>query len=359
MGWYVTEAEQKISNNETAERIFLAACCAAALFLSVLLITDTTFFYSSYGALSRDSALLAEVVKNDNDVRYSPSHLPIWEDSYPEQSLFRKDKIFTESESTSTINFNEGSSITVEENSLVIIDEFEGAPAVNLLKGSLSTRVGRSSDALRILRNGKKVDLFGRDSLVQVFADGRIQAIGAGVSLNADGQLIKLAKGQTHGEKAPDSIDLAVRSVWQGSSNQSEFNWKDASQQTAFGYRIEISRESTFQDPRTIRRTVDSPQLVVTQLKTGTYYWRVRPEYKDGPAPEWSAVESFSITAPPKPAAPKEPAAPKALTTLKSSPYATANKPVTLTARWGATASKFEVELSKSKSFTGPPVSIK
>ncbi|MCL2800633.1 MAG: LysM peptidoglycan-binding domain-containing protein [Treponema sp.] len=79
----------------------------------------------------------------------------------------------------------------------------------------------------------------------------------------------------------PELISPVIDSVYrfqnQGSLPQIRFQW--AGRQEVFRYLVEINETPDFSQPRISRQTT-APSLVLSDLREGTWYWRVKPVYQ-------------------------------------------------------------------------------
>lgn len=71
----------------------------------------------------------------------------------------------------------------------------------------------------------------------------------------------------------------------------------------AVTYRVEIAASPFFVQPGIVfeRDRLSAPKLTVTELKPGTYFWRVRAEAAGGQVSEWCAPQKFTLALEEKP----------------------------------------------------------
>ncbi len=66
----------------------------------------------------------------------------------------------------------------------------------------------------------------------------------------------------------------------------------------AVGYEIEIDDDDDFSSPAYHNATLTTPEVTLSELSNGVYYWRVRAQRPNGSWSSWSAVDSFVVDVP-------------------------------------------------------------
>lgn len=188
---------------------------------------------------------IAAVKYEYSAVRRKTSQALFWRHAANGEMLYHRDSIQTGSRSTASVKLNDGSSLELSENSLVVLDSLENTQ-LNLLAGS---GVRRTSSG---------------DQLLTVVEDGTVNTRPLPVRLLTP-------SNQMHFFIRPDSLQNIT------------FDWQEPSA-SGSTYRIEISQTSLF-------KKVKAADQKTLSLGAGDYFWRVRRD--DG---QLSETRTFKIS---------------------------------------------------------------
>ncbi|MCB0370053.1 MAG: FecR domain-containing protein, partial [Bdellovibrionales bacterium] len=125
-----------VNFNKTDKAILLVSTLII-LFYSYLLYDDSFLFphqessYQTVGILS----------KSANDVRLKSIESYLWTPARSSEKLHEKDSIFTGDNSGAEVVLNDGSTINLESNSLIILSMKENGLELNLKYGEIQTRL--------------------------------------------------------------------------------------------------------------------------------------------------------------------------------------------------------------------------
>lgn len=273
----------------------------------------------------------------------------IWEQLKQNSPLYNFDSIRTEPGSLAVINLNNGTTIEIAEESMIILKESKEGIDINFEKGSISAKgAGGSSKQLSISSGDAKIALgdaalsvkkegsdTGSDMQVNVesgsakiTAGGKTSAIDSTQQATISGNEAKIAKVNLR-LTAPANSKYFVSNA----SVPVSFQWQSDSGGDA---KLQVSSSSSF-GSMVYNATAASGQNV--ELEGGTWYWRV---VKDG---ETSQVRVLSVISERPPVL------------VRPSPGQqfgfTAKNPL-VSFKWSGaeSASSFKLEVSQNSSFT-------
>ncbi len=188
---------------------------------------------------------IAQVGRKESKVRRKPATSYVWAPVQTKESLYRKDSIQTASDSAATILLNNGASLDLSENSLVILDDSKEL-ALNFLRGSAVLR-----------------DTAG-DSKISIDNQGNAKIEKMPIKLLSPEPLSNFFTQQVAGKF---SKTIAFRWLEEASKN---------SQTASSHYILEISKDPKFKTSTQSLKVARSknPQATLA-LEAGKYFWRI------------------------------------------------------------------------------------
>ncbi|MGA7907137.1 MAG: hypothetical protein WCA16_06985 [Candidatus Sulfotelmatobacter sp.] len=234
--------------------------------------------------------------------------------------LEKGDVVQTGSEGMAKVVFNDGTSYTVKQDSLIVIEENSAndqqqtnvAVAVSTGTVDLSTATYSQGSKSQVIVAGATASL-APESAAQVHNDPKsdkheiLVKKGAG-EVTRNGETVRLAnwekvsfQGQeTHMEKAkeigpPTPISPAnMMPIFVAGENTKdvEFSWTPMT--NAVGYRLQISRNPYFSSTL-VDKKVNTADVTVTSLGEGAYYWMVQSYDSQGKESVESEKNRFTI----------------------------------------------------------------
>src|SRR5688572_25235024 len=103
---------------DSAELKLVGLGIAGALAIGFILFNDISLFGSNSRGRSAGEPI-AVITSIDNNVKYRPADLPVWDPATTEAKLYAKDQIFTDGRSNAVIKFKNDAELDIGENSLV------------------------------------------------------------------------------------------------------------------------------------------------------------------------------------------------------------------------------------------------
>jgi len=256
----------------------------------------------------------------DGTVRVKKSNGNSWTTADYNIPLEKGDVVQTGSEGIAKVVFNDGTSYTIKQDSLIVIEENSAndqqqtnvAVAVSTGTVDLSTATYSQGSKSQVIVAGATASL-APESAAQVHNDPKadqheiLMKKGTG-EVTRNGETVKLANwekvsfrgGERHMEKAkeigpPTPIAPANMAPLfsQGLSMKDvEFSWTPMA--NAVGYRLQISRNPYFSSTLVDKR-VNTAAVTVTNLGEGAYYWMVQSYDAAGKDSAQSEKNRFTI----------------------------------------------------------------
>jgi len=240
----------------------------------------------------QSGTVVARAALTDGDVkRRSPSRFR-WFPVSSKQRLYSKDSVRTASGGKAKLEFDDGSSLEIGENSLVVLEMAEKGKGISVkfFNGEAKFKGGKNGESkLQISASGKTFKLTGESAGSIAAKDGaasvkvstgtlKTEENGKTQTVTPD-QVVKLgAQGEMKTiEVAAEPLEPRAGAVLLTATEQEKdyglkFSWRAASQQK--GMVLELSRNRGFQSIPITREANSDSQLVRVPL--GTWYWRIR-----------------------------------------------------------------------------------
>jgi hypothetical protein len=234
--------------------------------------------------------------------------------------LEKGDVVQTSSEGMAKVVFNDGTSYTVKQDSLIVIEENSAndqqqtnvAVAVSTGTVDLSTATYSQGSKSQVIVDGATASL-APESTAQVHNDPKLDQHeilmkkGAG-EVSRNGETVQLANwekvsfqaAQPHMEKAKDAgpptpispANMAPIFTSGEATKDVEFSWTPMA--NAVGYRLQISRNPYFSSTL-VDKKVNTADVTVTSLGEGAYYWMVQSYEASGKESVESEKNRFTI----------------------------------------------------------------
>ena len=234
--------------------------------------------------------------------------------------LEKGDVVQTASEGMAKVVFNDGTSYTVKQDSLIVIEENSAndqqqtnvAVAVSTGTVDLSTATYSQGSKSQVIVDGATASL-APESTAQVHNDPKadqheiLMKKGTG-EVTRNGETVQLANwekvsfqaAETHMEKAKDAgpptpispANMAPIFTTGEETKDVEFSW--TAMANAVGYRLRISRNPYFSSTL-VDKKVNTADVTVTSLGEGAYYWMVQSYEASGKESVESEKNRFTI----------------------------------------------------------------
>ncbi len=256
----------------------------------------------------------------DGTVRVKKGNGNSWVTADYNIPLEKGDVVQTSSEGMAKVVFNDGTSYTVKQDSLIVIEENSAndqqqtnvAVAVSTGTVDLSTATFSQGSKSQVIVAGATASL-APESTAQVHNDPKLDQHeilmkkGTG-EVTRNGETVELANwekvsfqaAQTHMEKAKDAgpptpispANMAPIFTTGEATKDVEFSWTPMA--NAVGYRLRISRNPYFSSTL-VDKKVNTADVTVTSLGEGAYYWVVQSYEASGKESVESEKNRFTI----------------------------------------------------------------
>ncbi|MFN8845635.1 MAG: FecR domain-containing protein, partial [Bdellovibrionales bacterium] len=260
------------------EKRLLIFCCLVIVVFSYFLYDDSLFNTSR----SSSQPQVAQLVEKKQDVRVKSSENFTWLSAQEQDSLFAFDSLFTGEQSTAILKLNDGSTLRIDGQSLVILAVENGQLILDLKSGSLTGELSPQSQLL--VKTPKGIEKIGGTRSGQI----RLEKGFSGATLQKV-------------ERKPAS---QAQIIWR-SPNEFKMNKQDPRTYTNLEWKtvgdvdetlIEISANSDFKILDSVVKTKKLSTGIPTSLPQGQYFVRLKGYNKNRELSATSTVHSFNLT---------------------------------------------------------------
>lgn len=272
------------------DRFVVAVATVSAGVSGYLSVDDSILFKFANSELAQLEPV-AQVKNVQQDVR---RRLPFDFSWFPLQNdvqVYNGDTIFTGADSNADIVLNDGTVLSLDQKSLVVIKtQPNGSPIIDIQSGTVVSDLPESSEKRVELKvRGKPVQIKGRNANLKLnvkkgsktqiaVLKGQVEIQnGDKVETLQTGQNLKLTPGTQNIEKASSVSIETLPPKYSKSADQKtydyNFTWSEVGQVKT--YKVLISQDSTFKNVD-IETSVTNPKAVFNDLSEQTsYYWKV------------------------------------------------------------------------------------
>jgi|GEM_PF-3149032 hypothetical protein len=132
------------------ERWLLTSCCLIILLFSYFLYDDSLFSEERQSSNEK----VAQLIVKNQDVRFKSSENFSWMNAREKENLFEFDSLFTGESSTAVLQLNDGSTLRIDGQSLIVLSMENGKLVLDLKSGSLSGDLSSKSELLIRTKDG-------------------------------------------------------------------------------------------------------------------------------------------------------------------------------------------------------------
>lgn len=272
---------------------------------AVLTFSAAVFFllgddYFSNNGNTKDLKPVGSVKESQNDVRRRVNNGLTWMPVGKKDQIYEGDSIFTGEKSGADIALDNGGSLNVDPNSLIVVKTSDNEVQIDLKYGSLVGQIA-SDKKIIITDNGKTVQEIsggkpGKRSQLRITKskqskEASIQVLSGEVGIKQAGQsAVKKIKSAPIQLLAPETAAV----FWNADTEGTSFKWTSEAKDTRFV--IEFSTDESFTKIVTKKETsAQEVSLIDLQKTPGLYQWRVRQISADPKSSVVSPSRSVSI----------------------------------------------------------------
>jgi hypothetical protein len=255
------------------------------IFISFILLCVSVAWigmdYSDQFAKDTDERrIIGRIISIRNVVKRKYDNSLVWYNIEEGTPLYEDDWIFTGAGSKVVIQFNDGGTLTIEPDSIIVLNQEKGKLNLSLAHGSFLADL-KSDTSITIDNNGKKETITASKSKVKVVDTKSLSKIAilegtaeiAGQKIKENEQVQVDEKGVTKQElfvilNEPESYSTH----WYEDGQKVKFSWETSVDVDE--YTLEMSQDPDFTNPT--RKAVKTNSYEFPIRKLGTYYWRVK-----------------------------------------------------------------------------------
>jgi hypothetical protein len=269
---------------------------AIAVLLSFSCAAGTLFWYSKTQEKKQTTAtvIVAQAAQVNNEVlRRAPTRL-LWENITTGDDLFDGETIRTSENGELHIRFDDGRSIELEPESLVVLQKSERAISLDLLEGSLfvdAKQATEGADALLLKAENKSVDLSGAKASLSRGANNRLDVEvleGSAKIKDSSGYAREVKRGEQSSLGAPQISAARIevlspsttKAVYLHSSQQNKLNfrWKGLDPT----WKVEILAGATRRQMKLVAENdLAQPNSAVGEIPYGKTWWTLVARKRD------------------------------------------------------------------------------
>ncbi len=251
---------------------------------------------------------IGEITAKRNTTERKFSSQVVWDDVYKGSSLYNYDTIRTADQSEATIHLTDGTVITLNENSMILLSVSEKELDIKFIQGTMSAKqnAGKSSKAqnVNIESGDTKISLLNSDVSLSQDRDSQLQmTVNRGKAKLQSGGQEKVINANQNIVAGKDSIRLYDLTIKLSSPENNSYipsvpgktmvpcSWE----QPGGDYEtyLEVAANPAVADPFIKMRAMRANTSV--SLAEGVYYWRVTALHKTTKKIESSEIRKFTI----------------------------------------------------------------
>lgn len=272
--------------------ILLTLCAAVITAASFGLYKELT----GYIQKGDGEAIGILVLKKKTAVRKYAEYV-IWEDIANNTPVFNYDSIRTYPESSAFIKLNDGSEISLDENTMIVLVADEQGIKINFDQGAISAKSGKTGSSIRLNTRDTSVSMnkgelaVKKDSRamdVNVFSGDAVVASGGDEKKIDVNSTLHIADGKTEVKKVTIVTDQPAndaRFITSADSASINFTWKSDSKGD---HTVEIASDSGFR--KVIHTENVTGKSYSIKLGPGDYFWRI------GAGKDYSRIKKFTLS---------------------------------------------------------------
>ncbi|OHD64189.1 MAG: hypothetical protein A2176_00945 [Spirochaetes bacterium RBG_13_51_14] len=269
--------------------------------------------YLLYGDLTRKGAgatteQIGTIATKRNLAERKFSSQVVWNEVFKNSTLYNYDTVRTADQSEAVIRLNDGTVITINENSMILLALSESEVDIKFIQGTINAKQGGGDDAsarkVTIQSGESKISLNNSDvSLTQSKDDSLQMTVQRGTATLNTGDIEKVIKENQNILTEKDGIrlyDLTIKLVapennrfiaTAGDKTEVNFSWERLNGD--YSAYLEIANNPAGADPLIKKRAGGA--AAAAGLAEGVYYWRVTATNNATKKVESSEIRKISV----------------------------------------------------------------
>lgn len=258
------------------------------LMFALLVFSGYKLFWDNYTPFENSKRDIVATIDNPiNTVKRKESNVIAWNDADKGDQLAFDDKIYTHDKSYAKINFFDGSSVALAENTLFKIEKIADTIGINLEKGMILTELSQNRSHIQVTLQGKKYEINSKNAKIKIIQNVEnsqivlLEGVAEVKSPNSNAQLrknqfIEYNKQNDLSEiRSLQFVNILPTSnaeIFFSVTPEVNFSWD--SLQNFDETKLVISSDRSFQNV-IYESAVGSNHQKVSNLFEGTYYWKI------------------------------------------------------------------------------------
>ena len=261
----------------------------------------------------------AHITALDGTVRVKKASSNSWINADYNVQLDKGDVVQTGPEGMAKIVFNDGTNYTVKQDSLIVIEEnstneqqqtnvavavstgtvdlatatyVQGSKSQVIVSGATASLAPESAAMVRNDPKGDKHEILVKKGTGEIMRNGEVLRLADWEKVSFQAESPRMAKLKEIGPPTPISPANMMPIFTTHGPKPVEFAWTPMA--NAVGYRLRISRNAYFSTVL-VDKKVDTPDVIVTGLDEGAYYWVVQSYDAQGKESLESEKNRFTI----------------------------------------------------------------
>ncbi|MBT3984582.1 MAG: hypothetical protein HOE90_24710 [Bacteriovoracaceae bacterium] len=275
------------------DKIWLILSLLLFLGSGLVLFSGENFFINNEKI---EKKFIGKLKSKNNLVKRRHEGSLIWETVENQETLYVNDYIFTNQDSTASLDLVVDTKISMSPSSLIKLQHVGESLNLNIIEGLTIAKLGAKSD-LVIVSGKTRIRAGGKDTEVQL-ENGKIQVNKGFIILDKEGRKSTIEKDQFVDLKSQVISKYTLKPITPKLSstthlrkeNNVEFKWKD--KDSVLNYHLAIAKDAKFKDvfySSPIKKT----SVIVYDLPQGTLYWRVKS--KKGSKISYGPTSYFTV----------------------------------------------------------------
>lgn len=277
--------------------------------ITILAVLGTLLYYNIYKQSGAGSTeLIGKLVSKSNLAERKYTAQVVWDEIFKDSDLYNYDTIRTGENAEAVIRLKDGTIITLNENSMILLAYSEKQVDIQFIQGTINARqTGKTAGdkTVTIASGDSKISLKDSDISLSQDKDNQFQlTVNRGKAKLVSGDQEKVVNENQNIVAGKDTIrlyDLTIKLL--APDNNRAFASENAKSNVNFSWQrptgdyttyLEIASNPTVTDPFIKRKVAGS--TAAEAFSGGVYYWRVTAVNNASKKVETSETRKFSIT---------------------------------------------------------------
>lgn len=258
------------------------------LALSIICMIANHLIYKKFGVVNVTETTQKQIgafTSVKNDVYRKHNNKLLWLDGVKGDSVFANEAIKTNSKSSSKISLNNGSSIVLEENTMIVLNQESNSFNLDILDGKVFLE-SKNKEPIKINNGKEQLEVTGTVLLSKTKEKSTIQVIDGEVKSNK----IKIKSGEsleTTSNKTETPVAQVKKNTFSDLLPKNETNLNAFEMETvSFSWKKTNNQQTTLligEDPNNLKEYIAKDKNYKLSLHPGTYFWKIQDSSETSP----------------------------------------------------------------------------